>query len=108
MTEDLAMKWEPALFTIAEQYSNNKTMFLQEFAWAWNKMATADRYKGPNDNLCHPMFPPAPQPSPASADTPYGGIIGAGIGGIVLGALVVFIALRSSNKKNNEMYHRAG
>jgi catalase (peroxidase I) len=107
LTEDLALKWEPALFSIAEQYATNNTLFLMEFAWAWNKLVTADRFKGPYDNVCHATFPPRPTPSPTTAATPYGGIIGAGIGGLVLGALVVFIALRSSNRKSGEMYHRA-
>jgi catalase (peroxidase I) len=109
LTEDLALKWEPSLFTIAEQYAENNTLFLMEFAWAWNKLVTLDRFKGPNDNVCR-RTPPGPTPGPtpaAAAATSYGGIIGAGIGGLVLGALIVFVAMRSSNKKDGEMYHRA-
>lgn len=106
-TEDLALRWEPSLRTIAEQYASNNTLFLRDFAWSWNKLVTNDRFKGPNDNLCHSRVPPgpSPSPSPSPAAVPYGGIIGAGAGGIVLGALVVFVMMRRSNK-SDEMYNR--
>jgi catalase (peroxidase I) len=107
LTEDLALKWEPSLRTIAEQFASNNTLFLMEFAWAWNKLVTLDRFKGPTDNVCRQSFPVTPTPQPTAASTPYGGIVGAGIGGLALGALIVFVAMRSSNKKNGEMYHRA-
>jgi len=103
--EDLAIKWDASLLAIADEYAANNDLFLMEFAWAWNKLVTADRFKGPTDNVCHPTFPPAPTPA-AAATTSYGGIIGAGIGGLVLGALVVFIGMRSGSKKNGEMYNR--
>jgi len=104
LTEDLALRWEPSLFSIAEQYANNNTLFLTDFAWAWNKMMTIDRFKGSNGNICQQAVPPSPTPAPVAAPTPYGGIIGAGIGGLVLGALVVFCAMRSGNKKHEDMY----
>jgi len=108
LTEDLAIKWDPSLYTIAEQYHANNTLFLIEFARAWNKLVTLDRFKGPTDNVCSTVVPPAPTPAPtpaAAAATPVAGIIGAGVGGIVLGAVVAFCVMRSG-KKNAEGYHR--
>lgn len=33
LTEDLALRWEPSLRTIAEEFASNSTSFLREFAW---------------------------------------------------------------------------
>jgi len=106
LTEDLALRWEPSLYDLAEQYASNNTLFLHDFAWAWNKLMTIDRFDGPQGNLCHTTAPPQPTPEPAAAATPYGGIVGAGIGGLALGAVIVFCAMRSSHSKNGD-YQRA-
>jgi catalase (peroxidase I) len=37
---------------IVEEYANDEETFKKEFASAWNKMMTADRYNGPFDNAC--------------------------------------------------------
>ena len=106
LTEDLALRWEPSLRTIAEQYASNSTLFLKEFAWAWNKLVTNDRFNGPSGNLCRSVAPAPPCPTPeAPATVPYGGYIGVGAGGIVVGALVLFVVMRRSDKQT-EMYNR--
>jgi hypothetical protein len=37
---------------IVEEYASDEEAFQKEFATAWNKMMTADRYDGPSANAC--------------------------------------------------------
>jgi catalase (peroxidase I) len=63
---------------IVEEYASDEEAFQKEFATAWNKMMTADRYDGPSANACtdvstcttDPCFElgaSAPSPTPSAA-----------------------------------------
>jgi hypothetical protein len=104
--EDMALRWEPSLYAVADEFASNNTVFLQEFGWAWTKLVTMDRFSGPNGNLCHAKaHTPAVMP-PDTPKPPIGGIIGAGAAGLVLGCLIGYLCLRKSARKNSE-YQRA-
>jgi len=51
-TDDELALLEEEFLTIAEEYAGDEATFQKEFASAWNKLMTADRYDGPFDNAC--------------------------------------------------------
>jgi catalase (peroxidase I) len=51
-TEDQAALLEDEFKDIVEVYAGDEATFQKEFASAWNKLMTADRYDGPFKNAC--------------------------------------------------------
>jgi catalase (peroxidase I) len=51
-TADQLALMEDEFKPIVEEYANDEETFQKEFANAWNKMMTADRYDGPFENAC--------------------------------------------------------
>jgi len=49
---ELAFLEEPEFATIVEQFSADEAAFKEAFAAAWTKMMNADRFDGPNGNVC--------------------------------------------------------
>jgi hypothetical protein len=78
-TDDELALLEDEFQPIVEEYANDEETFKTEFASAWTKMVTADRYDGPFDNACKavstcttdPCFeaPEAPTGTPAEEST---------------------------------------
>ena len=50
---DLMFKNDPELSEATDEYINNNEKFLDDFAAAWTKLANADRFDGPNRNICN-------------------------------------------------------
>jgi len=51
-TDDELALLEDEFKPIVEEYADDEETFKKEFATAWTKMMTADRYDGPFDNAC--------------------------------------------------------
>ncbi|KAG2424571.1 hypothetical protein HXX76_014451 [Chlamydomonas incerta] len=49
---DLAIKWDPEMLAIAQEFAADNKAFLQTFAGAWTRLMNADRFDGPDRNLC--------------------------------------------------------
>ena len=41
------IKWEPDMLAAAQDFASNNTVFMREFASAWNKIMIIDRFDGP-------------------------------------------------------------
>lgn len=50
---DLIFKNDPELREATDEYVYNNEKFLDDFAAAWTKLANADRFDGPNRNICN-------------------------------------------------------
>eukprot|EP00198_Chlamydomonas_reinhardtii_P000393 XP_001689728.1 catalase/peroxidase [Chlamydomonas reinhardtii] len=50
---DLAIKWDAEMLAIAQEFASDNTAFLQTFAAAWTRLMNADRFDGPDGNLCN-------------------------------------------------------
>ena len=51
-TDDQLALLEDEFKDIVEEYAEDEATFQKEFASAWNKLMTADRYDGPFENAC--------------------------------------------------------
>ena len=49
---DMALLYDAELQAVAQEYAADKPLFLRDFAAAWTKLVTADRYAGPAGNIC--------------------------------------------------------
>ena len=49
---DMAIRWDPELRAVAQEYAADNALFLAEFARAWTKMMNADRFPGPSGSPC--------------------------------------------------------
>jgi catalase (peroxidase I) len=45
MPTDLALRWDPSLAAIAQDYAADNRLFLKNFAAAWTKLMNADRFE---------------------------------------------------------------
>jgi len=52
LKSDLILRYDAEFLSIAQEYASNNELFLQEFAEAWTKLMTADRFDGPAGNIC--------------------------------------------------------
>ena len=52
MQSDLAIRHDPTLRAIAMEFASDEDAFLEAFASGWNKLMNADRFDGPDGNLC--------------------------------------------------------
>jgi catalase (peroxidase I) len=52
MPSDLVLKWDAEFAAIAQEYASDNTEFKKAFASAWTKVMNADRFKGPDGNMC--------------------------------------------------------
>ena len=50
---DMAIRYNPILRAIAQNYLSNNDMFMHHFKEGWTKLMNADRFDGPYGNLCH-------------------------------------------------------
>ena len=49
---DVQFYYDSDLKAIAELYASENDLFLKNLASAWTKLANADRFDGPNGNIC--------------------------------------------------------
>ncbi|KAG2448406.1 hypothetical protein HYH02_006298 [Chlamydomonas schloesseri] len=49
---DLAIKWDAEMLAIAQEFATDNKAFLQTFASAWSGLMNADRFDGPDGNVC--------------------------------------------------------
>ena len=52
MHSDLAILHDPILRAIAMEFASDEDAFLAAFTSGWNKLMNADRFDGPDGNLC--------------------------------------------------------
>jgi len=63
---DLNTLYAPNYQAVIQMYAANNTLFLQDFASAWIKLMTIDRFDGPTGNLC-PQYGAAVAVAPSMA-----------------------------------------
>merc|ERR1712146_832032 len=49
---DLILKWDAEMMGSAQDFASDNTLFKNEFRTAWTKIMNADRFDGPDGNLC--------------------------------------------------------
>ena len=52
LASDLAVKYDPVFATAAQELAADNDLFLDEFKSAWTTLMNADRFDGPDGNLC--------------------------------------------------------
>jgi len=72
--QDVALIWDAQYLSMVQEYAANNTMFLQDFADAWTRLANIDRFNGPTDNLCNGVD--SVSNVPTSAPGSNGGFLG--------------------------------
>jgi catalase (peroxidase I) len=82
--------------SIVEQYAVNNTLFLEDFSNAWTKLMNADRFSGPNSNLCAINSIPA---GTGGNSYTIGEIVGTLFGGIGLGLLIGYMGYKIFGQK---------
>jgi catalase-peroxidase len=53
---DLNLRFQADFKAIAQDYASDETLFMNDFAAAWTKLMTMDRFDGPTGNLCKPYY----------------------------------------------------
>jgi catalase (peroxidase I) len=85
---DMAFLMSDELRSLADEYAGNNDRFLQDFAKAYLKVMTNDRFDGPTGNVCASRQPGADEPTTPTID-PVSFSDAAVVAGSIFGGLVV-------------------
>jgi catalase (peroxidase I) len=95
---DMIIRGDAELLSIAQEFANNETTFLNDFASAWTKLMNSDRFDGPSANLCDVPPPTPPPPAPVNNNEEIWIGVGSAVGGILVGVLAACLVTKNSNK----------
>ena len=92
---DVMMTWDAELLAIVQEYAVDDAAFKSELASAWTKLMTADRFDGPDKNVCDDINKQltytadnCPAGLPISTGKMASGVDGGTIFGIVIGTFL--------------------